>query len=110
MKTIVCVFLILLELQVILSFPGFDGCRSPQDCDKSSCCVITMEKYSVPHCRKLGNKEEYCRTRNSAQNMTLNYPNGSVDVFGVYRILCPCNDGLECVQSVCQLLHSDTIL
>ncbi|XP_013775587.1 astakine-like [Limulus polyphemus] len=101
MRTLVATIIILVA-QMAQSFPGFRGCRSQQDCDPGSCCVVAMERFSTPRCQKLSQQGEYCRPRNSALNTSLSYPNGILDVTNLYTVLCPCDVGLICEQAMCQ--------
>lgn len=102
MRTLVATIIILLAAQMVQNFPGFRGCRSQEDCEPGTCCVVAMERYSTPRCQKLSQQGEYCRPRNSAQNTSLNYPNGIVDLLNLYTVFCPCDAGLICKQAMCQ--------
>ncbi|CAG0922926.1 unnamed protein product [Notodromas monacha] len=76
-------------------------CRSSADCGFGFCCVVGMDRYSVPTCRRLGKPGDQCIPRNKPRNVTLWYPRYSaktvsgleLDLTDVYRILCPCDTG-----------------
>ncbi|KAH7979163.1 hypothetical protein HPB49_008514 [Dermacentor silvarum] len=81
------------------------SCTGPQDCLHDECCVVGMQRYSVPQCQKLGQIGDTCRPYNAPENRTLWYPyNGGVQQknMATYTLLCPCAGGLHCTAAQCQ--------
>ncbi|XP_072144799.1 astakine-like [Dermacentor andersoni] len=81
------------------------SCTGPQDCLHDECCVVGMQRYSVPICQKLGQIGDTCRPYNTPENRTLWYPyNGGVQQknSATYTLLCPCAGGLHCTAAQCQ--------
>ncbi|GBL89498.1 hypothetical protein AVEN_87837-1 [Araneus ventricosus] len=63
---------------------------------------IGMMRYSMAQCMPLGQVEDYCRDDNPPENRTLYYPNGDpVEVTDIYTHVCPCDEGLQCVDNFC---------
>nr|DAA34752.1 TPA_inf: ixodegrin [Amblyomma variegatum] len=82
-----------------------DSCTGPEDCLPDECCVVGMQRYSVPRCEKLGQIGATCRPYNVPENRTLWYPhNGGVQQrnHATYTLLCPCTSGLQCTEARCQ--------
>uniref|UniRef100_A0A023GCS7 Putative secreted protein n=1 Tax=Amblyomma triste TaxID=251400 RepID=A0A023GCS7_AMBTT len=82
-----------------------DSCTGPQDCLPDECCVVGMQRYSVPRCEKFGQIGDTCRPYNAPENRTLWYPhNGGVQQKNIatYTLLCPCASGLQCTTAQCQ--------
>uniref|UniRef100_A0A224YLN4 Ixodegrin B n=1 Tax=Rhipicephalus zambeziensis TaxID=60191 RepID=A0A224YLN4_9ACAR len=81
------------------------SCSGPQDCAHDECCVVGMQRYSVPQCLKLGQIGDTCRPYNVPENRSLWYPhNGGVlqQNRDTYTLLCPCAGGLHCTAAQCQ--------
>ncbi|XP_054258563.1 astakine-like [Macrosteles quadrilineatus] len=81
----------------LCSRPPYIGCQNSDECGKDGCCVIGMGRYSIPTCQPRREVGEVCRPLSEPVNVTLEYPDGaSVDLSGVFYIMCPCQGGLGC--------------
>ncbi|XP_034940358.1 astakine-like [Chelonus insularis] len=76
-------------------------CTHDNDCNNDECCVIGPIRYSVPQCKKLLERDEFCRPMSTPLfNVTLGYPDGSqIHLKKVHYIFCPCAQGLTCNRS-----------
>ncbi|XP_050544137.1 astakine-like [Daktulosphaira vitifoliae] len=78
------------------SKPSFLGCVGPDDCGVDECCVIGMNRYSVPTCKPLASVGDTCRQSEEPHNITVSYPDGSSADISAHFVICPCAVGLEC--------------
>lgn len=87
--------------------PG--SCTGPEDCESGECCVVGMQRYSVPRCEKLGQIGDTCRPYGLPGNYTLWYPHTSEvqENHDTYTLLCPCDSGLRCSRAQCQPNQDD---
>ncbi|GBN08268.1 hypothetical protein AVEN_252148-1 [Araneus ventricosus] len=93
-------FACLLFASVIFAYNPRE-CSKPSDCGPNECCVVGMERYSTPRCESLGQKGSTCVVGNEPEDKVLSYPNGAKEVFGVYRLFCPCAEPLSCSRAKC---------
>ncbi|OQR71325.1 astakine-like [Tropilaelaps mercedesae] len=107
------VFVATLVLTIVVAGSAgrpINHCIKPEDCGPGECCLIGMSRYSVPTCIRHQTVGENCLMGATLQNKTLHYPNGKViEVFGVYRLFCPCEGGLSCFRAVCQPMLTEGI-
>ncbi|XP_064465739.1 astakine-like [Ornithodoros turicata] len=81
--------------------PG--SCTGPEDCQPDECCLVGMQRYSIPRCEKVGQIGATCRPYNLAEDRTLYYPHGTViETRSTYTLLCPCDAGLTCSGARCE--------
>lgn len=77
-------------------------CLKPGDCNPDECCVLGMQRYSVPHCARLGTPGDNCLVDNDPSDRLLEYPDRSIlSTRGVYTLFCPCDFGLVCSRNSC---------
>lgn len=82
--------------------PNFFECTQDSECGQGQCCVIGMNRYSVPSCRSYGQSADVCIRGSEPRNMTLRFPNDiEVKVVGVHVLFCPCARGWTCDRSQC---------
>ncbi|XP_022664410.1 astakine-like [Varroa jacobsoni] len=85
-------------------------CSKPGDCSTNECCLVGMSRYSRPTCVRQATVGENCLMGARPENKTLLYPGGRlIEVHGVYRLFCPCEDGLDCFEAVCQPMSSKEV-
>ncbi|CAL1275530.1 unnamed protein product [Larinioides sclopetarius] len=94
-------FACLLFASIIFAYEPRE-CSKPSDCGPNECCVVGMQRYSTPRCESLGGKGSTCIVGNEPEDKVLSYPNGNKEVFGVYRLFCPCADSLTCSRAKCR--------
>uniref|UniRef100_A0A6G5A3V8 Uncharacterized protein n=1 Tax=Rhipicephalus microplus TaxID=6941 RepID=A0A6G5A3V8_RHIMP len=73
--------------------------------DSRSLSTAGMQRFSIPHCMKLGQIGETCRPYNAPQNRTFWYPyhGGTLKQnSNTYTLFCPCAGGLQCTAAQCQ--------
>ncbi|XP_046385759.1 astakine-like [Ischnura elegans] len=78
--------------------PSYVMCASSLDCEEDECCVLGLNRYSIPQCFPLKLEGDTCRQESQmTHNVTLGYPNGdTVDLVGVHHVMCGCSRGLYC--------------
>uniref|UniRef100_A0A1W7R959 Venom protein n=1 Tax=Hadrurus spadix TaxID=141984 RepID=A0A1W7R959_9SCOR len=78
-------------------------CSSPADCEPDECCVIGMQRYSIPSCQKFSQEGDHCRSNNNGRDLILYYPgNQTIEAKNIYTLFCPCKTGLSCTRGTCQ--------
>ncbi|CAM1307233.1 Uncharacterised protein g4556 [Pycnogonum litorale] len=78
-------------------------CTSPDDCLPGECCVISMNRFSIPLCTPLGQLKEHCIMDNEAYDTDLYYPNSLVvNVTEIHRLFCPCDRKFICHKNECR--------
>ncbi|KAF6199761.1 hypothetical protein GE061_006059 [Apolygus lucorum] len=80
------------------------ACLSSSECAKDECCVLSMQRYSIPSCLKLRALGESCRPGNEpTSSLTVSYPsNDTVELKDVYMNLCDCSPELTCNHGTCE--------
>lgn len=79
------------------------SCTGPEDCLPGECCVIGMQRYSMPRCEKVGQIGDTCRPYNPPENRTVWYgPRLEQQNHNTYVLFCPCANGLQCTAAQCQ--------
>uniref|UniRef100_A0A147BRC8 Prokineticin domain-containing protein n=1 Tax=Ixodes ricinus TaxID=34613 RepID=A0A147BRC8_IXORI len=88
---------------------GFEeACSGPEDCQPGECCVLGMQRFSIPNCRKLGQIGDTCRPNNAPENRSLWYPRGiEFASHNTYTLFCPCDAGMTCWDARCQPTKDD---
>ncbi|KFM62184.1 Astakine, partial [Stegodyphus mimosarum] len=97
-----CILASLFLVQAAVSYEP-NECKKKSDCGPNECCLVGMEKYSIPQCSSMGKTGDWCRTNAVAEDRRLYYPNGIFrDVENSYSLFCPCAKGYTCKRNKCQ--------
>nr|AJR27907.1 astakine-like protein 3 [Lygus lineolaris] len=76
------------------------NCTSTSECAKDECCMLGMQRYSIPTCTKLRGLGEPCRPYNAPTSTSVYYPgSGPIQLTDVYFSLCDCSPELTCERS-----------
>ncbi|XP_037283920.2 astakine [Rhipicephalus microplus] len=105
MRAVVTLVILCVMIGSVWTFVLPHSCGGPQDCARDECCVVGMQRFSIPHCMKLGQIGETCRPYNAPQNRTFWYPyhGGTLKQnSNTYTLFCPCAGGLQCTAAQCQ--------
>ncbi|GIX69964.1 uncharacterized protein CEXT_13951 [Caerostris extrusa] len=100
MKGFIACFTFLFLATVIFA-SEYQECKNDSECGPNNCCVIGMQRFSVPWCKALGEEGSNCIVGNEAENKILWYPNGVTKNVTVYRMFCPCAESFECYHNEC---------
>ncbi|XP_015917117.2 toxin CSTX-20 [Parasteatoda tepidariorum] len=79
-------FILFLGLVCIAVAELGKNCSTSSDCDEDECCV-NLSAFTTNRCRKIRQEGDFCFTKEHTHH----------DDEGVYRFMCPCVEGLDCV-------------